>query len=88
MPEVREVLGPDLAPIAERYFDVTAEGNFEGKNILHRTIDIHDAAALFHVSPQEMEQRIGGNQAPAVRGRANDGSSPAATTRCSRPGTG
>ena len=56
--EVREVVGPDLAPIAERYFDVTETGNFEGKNILRRTIDVHDAAALFHLSPQEMEQRI------------------------------
>ena len=58
VPEVREVLGPDLAPIAERYFDVTERGNFEGKNILHRTIDIHDAAALFHLSAQETEQRL------------------------------
>jgi uncharacterized protein YyaL (SSP411 family) len=56
--EVRAVVGPDLAPIAERYFDVTAEGNFEGKNILHRTIDIADAAALFHLKPEEMEERI------------------------------
>jgi uncharacterized protein len=58
VPEVREVLGPELAPIAERYFDVTERGNFEGKNILHRTIDIHDAAALFHLSAQETEQRL------------------------------
>ena len=47
-----------MAPIAERYFDVTERGNFEGKNILHRTIDIHDAAALFHLSAQETEQRL------------------------------
>ncbi len=58
-PEVRAVLGPDLAPIAERFFDVTAEGNFEGKNILRRTIEIPEAAAMFHVSPQEMERKIG-----------------------------
>jgi uncharacterized protein YyaL (SSP411 family) len=56
--EVREVVGADLAPIAERYFDVTAEGNFEGKNILHRTIDVADAAVLFKVAPPEMERRI------------------------------
>jgi uncharacterized protein YyaL (SSP411 family) len=58
-PEVRAVLGPDPALIAERFFDVTAEGNFEGKNILHRTIEIHEAATLFHVTPQEMERKIG-----------------------------
>jgi uncharacterized protein YyaL (SSP411 family) len=56
--EVRAAVGDDLAPIAERFFDVSAEGNFEGKNILHRTIDVGDAAALFHVKPEEMERRI------------------------------
>src|SRR5579875_1759762 len=56
--EVRAAVGPELAPIAERYFDVTAEGNFEGKNILHRTIDIADAATIFHLKPEEMELRI------------------------------
>ncbi len=86
--EVREVLGPDLAPIAERYFDVTAEGNFEGKNILHRTIDIRrrgDAVPPF--APQEMERRHRGNQPQAVRGRASGGSNRRATRRSSRPGT-
>jgi uncharacterized protein YyaL (SSP411 family) len=58
-PEVRAAVGADLAPVAERFFDVTAQGNFEGKNILHRTIDIPEAAALFHVTPLEMERRIG-----------------------------
>ena len=57
--EVREVLGSELAPIAERYFDISAEGNFEGKNILHRTIDIDEAAALFQVTPDKMERQIG-----------------------------
>ncbi len=56
--EVRAVLGPELVPIAERFFDVTAQGNFEGKNILHRTIEVADAAALFHVKPEEMERKI------------------------------
>jgi uncharacterized protein YyaL (SSP411 family) len=56
--EVQAAVGPDLAPIAQRFFDVSAEGNFEGKNILHRTIDVADAAALFQIKPEEMERRI------------------------------
>jgi uncharacterized protein YyaL (SSP411 family) len=57
--EAREVLGGELSSIAERYFDVTAEGNFEGSNILHRTISVDEAARLFKKSPEEMEQAIG-----------------------------
>jgi uncharacterized protein YyaL (SSP411 family) len=49
------VLGPQLAEIAERYFDVTEEGNFETGNILHRTIEIADAARMFHKSEDEIE---------------------------------
>ncbi len=56
--EVRSILGPDLAPIAQRYFDVSAEGNFEGKNILHRTIDAAEAARLFELSEPEIERKI------------------------------
>jgi uncharacterized protein YyaL (SSP411 family) len=56
--EAQTVLGEELAPIAERYFDITPEGNFEGKNILHRTIDVADAAAVFHAAEPEMERRI------------------------------
>ncbi|TMM17869.1 MAG: thioredoxin domain-containing protein [Actinobacteria bacterium] len=34
--EVTEVLGPELAPSAIDWYGITAEGNFEGSNILHR----------------------------------------------------
>ncbi len=57
--EVREMLGDDLAPIAERYFDVTAEGNFDGRSILHRTIGLDEAARLFERSPEELAGVIG-----------------------------
>ncbi len=52
------MLGEKLAPIARRYFDVTEEGNFEGRNILHRTIDIADAAKQFRMPPEEMVRAI------------------------------
>jgi uncharacterized protein YyaL (SSP411 family) len=34
--EVTDVLGPELAPAAIDWYGVTAAGNFEGSNILHR----------------------------------------------------
>jgi uncharacterized protein YyaL (SSP411 family) len=56
--EARAVLGEKLAPIAERYFDISEEGNFEDRNILHRTIGPEEAARLFKRNPEEMEHAI------------------------------
>jgi hypothetical protein len=56
--EVSRVLDGDLAPIAMRYFDISTEGNFEGSNILHRTIDPAEAARLFNKSEEEMTKAI------------------------------
>jgi uncharacterized protein YyaL (SSP411 family) len=45
--EIRDVLGPDLGEIACRVWGITAEGNFEGHNILFRArTDEQDAQAL------------------------------------------
>src|SRR5258708_213697 len=51
--EVERVVGPELSPLAERYFDITIEGNFEGANIPHRTIEIADAARMFIICEDE-----------------------------------
>ncbi len=56
--ELREVLGEDLATIAERYFDVTEEGNFEGSNILHRTLSLDDMARRFRIAEPEIAAKI------------------------------
>ena len=53
------VLDPELAAIAERYFDISIEGNFEDANILHRTIELADAARMFKIPEDEMASRIG-----------------------------
>ena len=66
--EARAVLGDELGAIAERYFDISAEGNFEGANILHRTISADEAARLFKKSPEEMERAIGEIRRLPVRG--------------------
>jgi uncharacterized protein len=56
--ETREVLGEELSRIAERYFDITSEGNFEGRNILHRTISTDEAARMFKTSPEDMRRTV------------------------------
>ncbi|HVN63837.1 MAG TPA: thioredoxin domain-containing protein, partial [Candidatus Binataceae bacterium] len=56
--EVHQVLGGELSPIAERYFDISEEGNFEGANILHRTIEHSAAARMFKLSDEEAAAKI------------------------------
>jgi len=56
--EVDQVLDEKLAPIAKRYFDITTEGNFEERNILHRMIDVADLAKQFKATPEEMTGAI------------------------------
>jgi uncharacterized protein YyaL (SSP411 family) len=54
----RAAVGEALSPIAERYFDISEEGNFEGGNILHRTITPAEAARLFNKTEEELEQAL------------------------------
>ena len=56
--EIRSVLEEDDATLAERYWDVTARGNFEGKNILHVPRPPEAVASEFGISPEELWERI------------------------------
>jgi uncharacterized protein len=56
--EVEEVVDAELSEIAERYFDITVEGNFEDANILHRTIEPADAARMFKKSEDEIASAL------------------------------
>jgi uncharacterized protein len=56
--EVERILGAELTPVAERYFDISAEGNFEGENVLHRTIEPADAARMFGKSEEQIQSAI------------------------------
>ncbi len=50
--QVAEVLGEAEAAIFNRYYDVTEQGNFEGKNILHVSEDLETLAA--HARPDHL----------------------------------
>ena len=52
--EMRDVLDPDEAALAERYWDVTERGNFEGKSILHVPRPPEAVAAEFGLSAEEL----------------------------------
>jgi uncharacterized protein YyaL (SSP411 family) len=56
--QIERVLGVDLAELAERFYDLSFEGNFEGANIPHRTLEIADAARMFHKSETEIESDL------------------------------
>ncbi len=56
--EVEDVVGAELSEVAERYFDITVEGNFEDSNILHRTIEPVDAARMFKKSEDEIASAL------------------------------
>ncbi len=56
--EFDAVLGPDLAPLARRYFGVTDHGNFEGRNVLHVATDLATLSQEFGLPPEEVAARL------------------------------
>jgi uncharacterized protein len=56
--EIRSILGEEMARLAERYWDVTVRGNFEGKNILYVPRPPAAVAAEFGISPEELWEQI------------------------------
>src|SRR5919112_5976198 len=56
--ELEAILDPEEASLPVRYWDVTARGNFEGKNILHVARPPEAVADEFGLSTEEMWDRI------------------------------
>lgn len=56
--EIKEILGDADASIFNAYFNVTPEGNFEGKNILNVTQSIADVARQLNIEASEAERVI------------------------------
>jgi len=51
--EVRALLGDEIAEVACRYWDVSPEGNFEHRNILHVTLEVEQLANMFRRDLEE-----------------------------------
>jgi len=56
--EVRALLGDELAEVACRYWDVSPEGNFEHRNILHVTLEVEQLAKMFRRDVDEIRPRL------------------------------
>ncbi len=56
--EIEGILEPEDAKLAERFWDVTERGNFEGKNILNVPRSPEAVAAEFGLSTEELWRRI------------------------------
>jgi uncharacterized protein YyaL (SSP411 family) len=61
--EVQRIVGADAADLACRYWDVTDVGNFEGRNILHVTLEIEQLAQLFRRDVQQVERLLADSRA-------------------------
>ena len=56
--EIRQSLSPDEARLFELYYDVTPDGNFEGKNIIHMPRDEDVVAHLAGVSVEQLRKTL------------------------------
>jgi uncharacterized protein YyaL (SSP411 family) len=68
--EIEAVLGADRARIVNRYFDVTARGNFEASNVLSVPRDPTTVAEEFGIEMTELERVIDEARAELYRARA------------------
>jgi len=67
--EVRDLLGAD-AEIFTRVYDVTEQGNWEGKNILHVSQTVKDLASGLSVDENEVESTLRRCRATLLRHRS------------------
>src|SRR5262249_57231708 len=56
--EVAAVVDPADVDLVCRYWDITPEGNFEGRSIPHVTISVEQVARLFGRSPEDAAAAI------------------------------
>lgn len=56
--EVEAVLGTEQARIFCFYYDISAEGNFEGKNILNIKNSLAETAGAFHISVEKLQETL------------------------------
>ena len=67
--EVRQLLGDD-APLFARYYDVTATGNFEGRNILHPQMPLAQAGAWYQLEEAAAAETLAAARATLLAERA------------------
>ena len=68
--ELRAVLGPEDARIAEAYWGVTPRGNFEGANILHAARPLEEVAAELGMPPERVQETLARTRGRLAEARA------------------
>src|SRR5205823_1674675 len=56
--EVERILGKEEAELFGAVYDITAEGNWEGHNILHRTRSDEQEAKMLGLALEELQRRL------------------------------
>ena len=67
--DIEEVLGADEARLFARAYDVSASGNFEGRNILHLPHGLAAVAGAEGVSEAELSTRLAAHREALLRAR-------------------
>jgi hypothetical protein len=57
--EVERLIEPEDVDLVCRYWDISVEGNFEGRSIPHVTLDVEQAAKMFGRTPVEVRAALG-----------------------------
>jgi uncharacterized protein YyaL (SSP411 family) len=68
--EIESILGKQEAEVFNYVYDVTREGNWEDRNILHRAKTFDQDARLLGISPDELRRRIEEAKAKLYTARA------------------
>ncbi len=68
--DTERLLGPDDAPVFDRYYDVSEPGNFEGKSILHPTASVEDVANWQGRSAEDVAALLARGRAALLAERA------------------
>lgn len=56
--EVNELLGEKEAKLFCQFFDITPQGNFEGRNILNTPVRLHEFATKKNLNPQNLSDKF------------------------------
>jgi uncharacterized protein len=56
--EVAAIVDPRDVDLVCRYWDITSDGNFEGKNIAHVTVGLEQVARLFQRTPEDAASAV------------------------------
>ncbi|MFO7179270.1 MAG: thioredoxin domain-containing protein [Pseudomonadota bacterium] len=69
--EIQEILGREDAEAFCLYYDVTPEGNWEGKNVLNTPRPLASVAAELGVEPERLAERLAGARAAVYAARSH-----------------